>query len=169
MAPNMAGVPAGWTQVISPLSVAGQARLFVYYHVVADPAAEPVGYGWTLSAADKWNAGITAFSGVDNTTPLDTASSTATNTSYSATSITVPGITTVTPGAVLIGGVGLDSKSIGVTRPTGWTEAWQGTGGQVSELALRPTTGAGATGPATWTTASGIASAGWTGALRPAR
>jgi PKD repeat protein len=169
MAPDMAAVPAGWTQVISPLSIVGQARLFVYYHVVADPAAEPASYAWTLAAADKWNAGITAFSGVDPSTPLDTAPSAVINTNYSAASITVPGISTVTAGAMLIGGVGLDSKSITVTRPTGWTEAWQANGGQVSELAQRAATSAGATGPATWTTATGIASAGWTAALRPAQ
>jgi hypothetical protein len=168
MAPTMASLPAGWTQVISPLSIVGQARVFVYYHVVGDPAAEPAGYDWTLSAAQKWNAGMTAFSGVDTRTPLDTAASTAVNSSYSSTSTAVPGVTTVTAGAVLIGGVGLDSKSIVVTRPAGWTEAWQSSGAQVSELALRPTTSPGASGSATWTAASGIASAGWIAALRPA-
>jgi hypothetical protein len=169
MAPNMAAVPAGWTQVLAPLSISGQARLFVYSHVVSDPAAEPAGYTWQLSAAEKWNAGVTAFSGVDNGTPWDTAPSTASNTSYTASSLTVPGVSTVSAGALLVGGVGLDSKSIAVTQPAGWSQAWQGSGGQVSELAVRATTGAGASGPATWTLAGAGASAGWTAALRPAR
>ncbi|MCW2574147.1 MAG: hypothetical protein JWR66_177 [Modestobacter sp.] len=168
-APGLATVPAGWTPVLAnPLSISGNARVLVYSHVVADLAAEPSSYTWQLSAAQKWNAGMTAFAGVDAASPFDTAASTAVNTNYSATTLTVPGITTVTAGAVLIGGVGLDSKSVGVTQPAGWTEAWESTGGQVSELAQRSGGSVGATGPVTWSMSAGTASAGWLRALRPA-
>jgi PKD repeat protein len=168
-APGMSVVPAGWSAVLAaPLSVGGNARVFVYWHVVADPATEPAAYGWQLSVAEKFNAGMTVFSGVDPTTPFDTAASTAVGTSYTATGLTVPGVMTVTDGAVVIGGLGLDSKSIAVTQPAGWSEAWESTGGQVAELAWRAPAGAGATGAVSWSLSGATASAGWLRALRPA-
>jgi PKD repeat protein len=169
LAPGMSTVPAGWTQVLAgPLTIGGNARVFVYSHVVSDPAAEPAAYTWQLSLAEKFNAGMTVFSGVDGAHPFDTAASTAMGSSYTATTLTVPGVTTVTDGAVVIGGLGLDSKSIAVTQPAGWGELWESTGGQVAELASRGPGAAGATGPVTWSIASGTASTGWIRALRPA-
>ena len=61
--------------------------VFAYYRVVG--SADPATYTWTLSTAVKWGGGATAYRGVDNTTPLDSAVATAVNTSYTATSIAV--------------------------------------------------------------------------------
>jgi PKD repeat protein len=168
-APSMSTVPAGWTAVLSgPLTLVGNARVFVYSHVVGDPATEPADYGWQLSAAQKWNAAVTAFSGVDTADPFDTAASTAVSTSYSTTRLTVPGVSTVTDGAMLVGGFGMDSSAAGVTPPADWTEAVESSGGQTAVLAHRsmPTTGPG--GAATWAQPKATASAGWIRALRPA-
>ena len=89
--PTMASVPAGWTPMVNALSISSSAtagaRAFAYYHVVG--AADPASYSWTLSSAAKWGAGITAYRGVNNTTPLDSPVITAVNTSYTAISITV--------------------------------------------------------------------------------
>jgi PKD repeat protein len=168
-APDLTTVPSGWTSVLlKPLTIAGNARVFVYSHAVADASVEPTSYTWGLSAAEKWGAGITAFSGVDTASPFDSAASTAIDATYTASSLTVPGVTTVTAGAALIGGVGLDNKSVAVTQPAGWTEVWESTGGQVAELARSAANTVGPTRDVTWTLSGTAAGAGWIRALRPA-
>ncbi|WP_222265529.1 PKD domain-containing protein [Modestobacter marinus] len=165
--PTMATVPSGWTSVLAaPLGVSA-ARVFAYYHVVTDPAAEPASTTWQLSVAQKWGAGMTAFSGVDPAAPFDTAARTKIDVSYASTTLTVPGTTTVTDGAMLIGGVGLDNISNPVTAPSGWAEAWESTGAQVSELAHRQTGTAGPSGDITWTLSKATAVGGWVRALKP--
>jgi hypothetical protein len=165
--PSVSAAPAGWSTAISARSVSSSARLFVYYHVVSNAAAEPASYAWTLSSAVKWNAGIANFHGVDTSVVWDTAAVGVTQTT-AANKLTVGGVTTTKPGAMLVGGVALNSSSISVTQPSGWTEALESTGAQVTETAdqARPT--AGATGSVTWTLSSTATSAGWLRALRPA-
>jgi hypothetical protein len=168
-APAVGPLPAGWSAVLAgPLSLGGNARVAAYLHVVGDLAAEPAGYSWGLSTPVKWNAGITAFSGVDTADPFDTAVSTAVNTGYSSSSLTVPGVGTGTAGSLLIGGLGLDSSAAGVTAPAGWTESAEAGGAQTAELAYRAMPAAGASGSATWTLPKATAAAGWITALRPA-
>ncbi|WP_280658632.1 PKD domain-containing protein [Geodermatophilus sp. DF01_2] len=165
--PSISAAPAGWTTVIDPLSVSTGARVFVYSHVVADAAAEPTSYSWTLSAAKKWNGAMTGFHGVDPAAPFDTAASTRVNASSSRT-LTVPGVTTTTPGAMLVGGAGPNSGGVGVAPPTGWTESVESRGGQIAELAWQERPTAGATGTASWRMSYSIQAAGWLRALRPA-
>ncbi|MBB3083226.1 PKD domain-containing protein [Geodermatophilus sabuli] len=168
-APSMAAVPAGWTSVLTaPVAVHSGARVFVYHHVVAGPAAEPTSWTWQLSTAQKWNAGMTAFAGVDNATPFESPASTAVQSGYTTPGLSVPGVTTSTAGAMVVGGIGLDSSATPVTPPTGWAEAWESSGAQVAELAHLALPQAGATGPATWTLGKSTASGGWLRALRPA-
>ncbi|WP_448641282.1 hypothetical protein [Geodermatophilus sp. URMC 63] len=167
-APAMAGVPSGWQPVVAPLAVNGLATTFVYVHVVADAAAEPASYTWRLSTAQKWNAGITGFHGVDTATPFDTPATTAVDPSASSTGLTVPGPTTVTPGAMVVGGVGPNSTSATVAPPAGWTESFEATTAQVAEMAYRSQPTAGATGDLRWTFDKGADSVGWARALRPA-
>ena len=168
-AATMASVPAGWTATLTkPLNLAGNAQVTVYSRVVVDAATEPAGYTWQLSGAQKWGAGMTAFSGVDPASPFDSEPSTKVDTSYTATTLTVPGVTTVTEGALLIGGIGLDNMTVGVNPPGGWTESWESTGAQVSELARQNSGVTGATGDVTWTLSKAAAAAGWIRALRPA-
>jgi PKD repeat protein len=168
-APTMATVPSGWTPLLTrPLALGSGARVFAYSRVVGDPATEPATATWTLSAAQRWGGGMTAFHGADPTAPFDTPPSTAVDTTYAATRLTVPGLTTVTDGALLVGGLGLDNITAGVSAPAAWTEAWESTGGQVSELASRQTATAGPTGDLTWTLSRATAAGGWARALRPA-
>ncbi|MCQ6270816.1 hypothetical protein M8J71_10020 [Pseudarthrobacter sp. R1] len=105
-------VPAGWTAIVNALSInsseSGGSRLFAYYRVVG--SSDPANYTWTLSTARKWGGGITAYTGVNNTTPLDSAVATAVDTTYQATRITVGSVTTASTGALLIGGLGFDSS-----------------------------------------------------------
>ena len=163
--PSVGAAPAGWSPVVSPLSTYG-ARVFVYFHVVAEAAAEPSSYSWQLSSAQKWNAVVGAFHGVDAAAPFDGEGSTSAVWT-SRTTVPVPGVTTSTAGAMLVGGVGVNSGSVGVTEPGGWTEAAEATGVQVSELAFvsRPTVGP--TGDAVWSLGRVHQAAGWMRALRP--
>lgn len=170
MNPSMTSVPAGWTPIVNALGINSSstsgARIFAYYHVVGP--ADPQSYGWTLSSAVKWGAGLTAYRGVDNTTPLDTPVATAVNATYQATSITAPSVTTVSPNAMLIGAVGYDASTPGISPPGGWTERWEATGGQIAESADSVQPVAGASGTATWTLSAARAVAVWRTALKPA-
>jgi PKD repeat protein len=159
-------VPAGWTAITSGLSIGSGARVFAYYRVVG--SSDPATYTWTLSTAVKWGGGITAYTGVNTTTPLDSTVATAVNATFSATSIAVGSITTASNGALLIGGLGFDSSSPAATAPTGWTERWETSGGQVAEQADRIQATAGAAGTATWTFSTAKAVGAWRTALKPA-
>ena len=139
--------------------------VFAYYRVVG--SSDPATYTWTLSTAVKWGGGTTAYRGVDNATPLDSAVATAVNTSYTATSIAVGSVTAASNGAMLIGGLGFDSSNPAATPPTGWTERWEATGGQIAEQADRTQATAGATGTTTWTFSTAKAVAAWRAALNP--
>ncbi|MBT2533489.1 PKD domain-containing protein [Arthrobacter sp. ISL-48] len=168
--PSMASVPAGWTPIVNALSINSSstsgARAFVYYHVVGE--SDPLTYTWSLSSAAKWGGGITGYRGVNNTTPLDTSVATVVDTSYSATAITAPSITTASNGAMLIGGAACDCAAPVVSPPGGWTERWEAAAGQIAELADQAQTTAGATGTATWTFSAARAAAVWRTALKPA-
>ncbi|HEY8699878.1 MAG TPA: PKD domain-containing protein [Arthrobacter sp.] len=166
LSPSMSAVPAGWTPVVNGLAVGSGARVFVYYHVVG--SADPASYTWTPSTAVKWGGGITAYRGVNQATPLDSAVVTGADTSYTATSITLASITTASSGAMLIGGIGFDSSTPAASPPSGWTERWEAAGGQIAEEADKTQAAAGASGTATWSfsTAKGVAA--WRTALKPA-
>ncbi|XAS63716.1 hypothetical protein VUN84_15685 [Micrococcaceae bacterium Sec5.8] len=160
-----ASAPSGWTPIVNTLNISSGARVFAYYHVVG--SADPASYRWTLSAAVKWGGGMTAYRGVNKTTPLDSKVVTATNTTYTATSITAPSITTASNKAMLIGGVGFDSSSPAATAPSGWTERWEAANAQIAELADKVQATAGASGTATWTFSAKAVSV-WRTALKPA-
>ena len=162
-APNVSAAPAGWTAVAS--RQASGARLFVYSHVVGASDAGP--YTWTLSTGVKWNAGIAAYRGVNTTTPWDATAVTAAS-GTAATTLAVPAVTTQTAGALLVGGVAVNSGSSGVTAPSGWTEALEATGVQVTEVAHKVQATAGSSGGGTWTLSGAYFAAGWMGALKPA-
>ena len=118
-----ATVPAGWTAITNGLNIGSGARVFAYYRVAG--SSDPATYTWTLSTAVKWGGGISAYTGVNTSTPLDSTVATAVNATFSATSIAVPGVSTASNGALLIGGLGFDSSTPGATAPTGWTERWE--------------------------------------------
>jgi PKD repeat protein len=160
--------PGGWTPIVSALKPDGGAEVFAYYHVVA--AGESAGsYSWALSTAQRWGGGMTAYRGVDASHPLDIASPvTKIDGTGTATSITLSGVGTVTNGAMLIGGLGADGATPTTTPPSGWTEAFDSTGGKMSEHAYMAQGAAGASGSAAWTTSSARAMAAWMTALRPA-
>ncbi|HEU4666540.1 MAG TPA: PKD domain-containing protein [Arthrobacter sp.] len=168
--PSMASVPAGWTPLVNALSINSSttsgARAFAYYHVVG--SSGPSTYSWTLSSAAKWGGGITAYRGVDTSSPLDSPVVTSVDTTYGATSVTAGSITTASDGAMLIGGAACDCAAPVFSPPNGWTERWEATGGQIAEQANIAQPTAGASGTATWSTGAPRAMAVWRTALKPA-
>jgi hypothetical protein len=111
---------------------------------------------------------VSAYRGVDTSTVFDGPAVTRTDTTYTATSITVPAVTTTRPGAMLVGGLGTDSTTVATTLTSGWAARWKESGGQYAELADRALPAAGTTDPTTWTLSPARAAAAWTRPLRPA-
>lgn len=155
--------PAGMTLIAS--NVATNLKLYTYYKVITNAAGEPATYGPTISAAARCGLVVASYSGVDNTTPMDVAAVTASNTSGTPS---VAGLTTVTANAWLLGFAGLVADTAQtLTVPATMTEVVQ-TAGQRTSLAEELRAAAGATGTRTWTsTSSTLASAAVLGALRP--
>lgn len=168
--PLMATVPSGWTPVADPLSInstsSSGARTFSYIHVVG--ASDPATYNWTMSRAVKWGGGLTAYRGVDNQTPLGASVVTATDVSYVATSLTIPGITTGRNGAMLISGIGCDCAAPVFSAPADWTKRFEASQGQIAANADQTQATAGATDSVTWTFSAARAAAAWVTALNPA-
>ncbi|MGN6744156.1 MAG: PKD domain-containing protein, partial [Amnibacterium sp.] len=164
--PTMSSVPSGWHALVGRLATKGSV-LFAYSRTVGDPAKEPASVTFTLSAAKTWNAGISDFTHVNAAGPFDTAAATKTVTS-STSHLTVGAVTTVTPGALLIGGAGLNSTTVHIGAPTGWTEAWEADGGQDVDLVTRPMPVAAGSGTASFGLSAATTGAAWIRALRPA-
>ena len=103
-----------------------------------------------------------------NASPLDAPAATAVNaTAFS--NLTVPPVTTTTPGAMLIGGAAINSSNaaVTITGPADLTQRWD-LAGKRQQYDDGIQAAAGSSGSKTWTFSSGRESAGWLAALRPA-
>ena len=140
--------------------------MYAYYRVAG--SAEPASYTWILSTSVASSGGIARYFGVDNVSPLDMPAVTASS-SAAVTSLSVPGVTTTKPGAMLIGAAAINSSATAVlvTGPAGMTERWD-LGGKRQEYddAVQPS--AGFSGAKMWTFSSARAAVAWLAALRPA-
>jgi hypothetical protein len=157
-------VPAGWTQFAAVTGVPNPP-VYGYYRVAG--ASEPAGYTWALSSSVANSGGIARYSGVNTSSPLDTAPSTGYGTS--STSATLTGLTTASANAMLVGCVGINSSSTSVLigAPAGMSAMWDLAGKrQQADDVVQAV--AGATGAKTWTISAGRDWAGWLVALRPA-
>ena len=158
------GVPTGWVR-IAAVTTLSSPHVLGYYRVAG--TAEPTSYRWTLGSAVTGGAGIARYTGVSTTSPL--AATTTSATGAAATTGTVPGVTTAAAGSMLVGCMGVNSSSttLGITSPTGMSQAWD-IGGRRSELADGARAASGSTGARTWTFSAAREWAGWLAALRPA-
>jgi hypothetical protein len=159
---NVSAAPAGWTQFAATTGVTNP-RVFGYYRVVG--ASEPASYTWNLTSSVAHSVGIARYSGVDPASPIDGSASAA---GASATSGSIPAITTTAPNAMITGCMGVNSGSttIDIAPPSGMGEVWD-IGGKRQEYADAIQAAAGSTGIKTWTFTSSREWAGWTLALRP--
>jgi Bacterial Ig-like domain (group 1) len=110
--------PSGWTFLrrdpVSPTTVT-QA---IYYKVAG--ASEPASYTWTFSSSQKASGGIIAYTGVDNSNPIDVHS----GNSGSGMMLTALSVTTTAPDDMIVGFFGI-ARSTGITAPSGMTERFQ--------------------------------------------
>ena len=156
--------PAGWTQV--RLDSASTFRYGVYRRVASSEGAN---YTWTLTASGTGSiaGGIQAYSGVDNTTPVDIDGG---QTNASSTSIVAPSVTTTVADTRLVGFFQHVDPAGAVTPDAGQTERFEvspdafttAEGGDEAVVAI------GATGSRTATAANAAANCGQLIALRPA-
>jgi hypothetical protein len=154
------GAPAGWSPIASATSISNP-KVYGYYKIAT--ASEPASYHWTFGASITSSGGIARYSGASGTDGAATVAAGA-----SASSATVPGVTTTAANDMLVGCMGINSGSLAVTitGPQGTTPAWD-LGGKRSQLddAIQPA--AGFSGNKSWTFSSGREWAGWLVALRP--
>ena len=162
---TVSAAPAGWTQFAANTSITNP-HLYGYYHVMG--ASEPASYTWTTAGSVASGGGISCYSGVNTTTPLDTTASVAAS-AVAASTGSVPGVTTTTAGAMLVGAIAINSSNttIAITGPSGMTEVYD-VGGKRTELDDGLQAAAGSSGSKSWTWSSGSARewAGWLVALR---
>ncbi len=102
--------PAGWTLIASAGTV---ERVSSYIRVAG--ASEPASYAWGMSGSGVWAVGIRRYSGVDPSTPLDCLAATARVYGFNHG---VGPITTVTDGAMLIGGMVINNSGGTLGAPT---------------------------------------------------
>lgn len=113
-------VPSGWTEIVDRQECGGSptrpCTFSVWYKVAG--ASEPSSYTWQASISGVGLMGvISAYSGVDETTPMDATRTVATG--GAATTVDPPSITTVTNDAFVIAigfrqdDTGYDSMSSG--------------------------------------------------------
>ena len=160
--------PSGWTLIRSDAN--GSSMKLNSYSRVAT-SSEPANYTWSFSSAKAAAGTITAYSGVDTTTPVD-ASSGQFNLSDS-TSIVAPSATTTGANERVIGLFSI-MKATTITAPGGMQELGEATSSGGSEppvtIESADTTqaSAGATGDKTATAGSADRANGQLIALRPA-
>lgn len=146
--------PAGWTLAASDGN-GGQ----LYYKIAG--GAEPASYSWTSGTSQTWTGGISRYTGVDATTPLDAAVQT------SSFTLTTASVTTGSANALIVAGLWTTAGT--TTPPAGMTEAWERAPGNFDvETAYVIQPSAGASGTKTFTQSSGSAAGLFITALRDA-
>jgi hypothetical protein len=93
--------PSGWVQVPGASVANENNQTVVWYHFVTTSPPEPPSYSWTWNSTAYPAGGMTAWRGVNPTTPFDTTALTALANSPSDTAV-APAITTPTPGDRLL-------------------------------------------------------------------
>ena len=157
--------PAGWTPVTTG-STAG-VTLATFTHTAA--AGDPVSWVFNLSQSVKAAGSISAYTGVDTTSPIDTS---VTGVNVSGTNQVAPSVTTT--GVNRLGvTITAATAATSMTPPAGSTERADQAGGAgvptaTVETSDFPQAAVGATGVKTTVTATAATSAVATLTLRPA-
>ena len=98
--------PSGWSFVPNADVTEVTQRTAVWYHFVSN--GDPTSYTWTWTSAAYPSGGLTAWRGVNSTTPFDVDAKTAGGT---GTVAVAPSITTVTEGTRLLSVFGAGSAN----------------------------------------------------------
>jgi hypothetical protein len=111
--------PSGWTVVRDDV-ITGAVRQAVYVKVVG--SAEPTSYQWTVpEGTRRVGGGITAYSGVDRTQPVDAVGALMNG---SGTAVAAPSVSASVANTMLVQLVTVNAEGT-LTAPAGMTEAWE--------------------------------------------
>jgi hypothetical protein len=160
--------PTGWTLVLRENNSTTNS-LLVYWAVWTSSLSYSFTVGSGSSSALGW---VLGYSGVNNTTPMDTTATGQVN-STSSTTGTAPSITTVTNNAWVVNFIGFHAQSTAFSGET-WTNDRKNVGETLSSDPFALDTGdsvqatAGTFAAQTTTSSVSGASIGITAALRPA-
>jgi hypothetical protein len=161
--------PAGWTLVRQD-TVVDALRQNLYVKVAG--GAEPSAYTWTLSGTRRVAGGVTTYSGVDTSDPVDTHGATAQ--ASPTTAVIAPSVTTTVEDTLLVHFAAVNAEGT-ISAPPGMTERWEAASPKSdstrdalcsSSDSPRPATGP--TGPRTATATRAGRNIGALLALRPA-
>jgi hypothetical protein len=125
--------PAGWTQILRTDNDT-DISIISYWKIAG--ASEPSTYTWTVDTQTRAEGGITQYSGIDPTNPIDVA---AGNSGFGKVA-TTSSIMTSTPNEEVVALYGFDAgnNTIGYfSTPTGMTEKYD-----VTHIPLGPSTAA---------------------------
>jgi hypothetical protein len=84
--------PAGWTQIGTTQLNGTTLAQYLYYRVASGDTGGTTTWTWSIAAKFDMAGGIVAFSGVDNTNPVDAVSTSSTT--GTGTTATAPAVTT---------------------------------------------------------------------------
>ena len=114
--------PTGWTKVTSVSTAANGEYCSMFYLVAGE--SEPTSYTFDINGTSSYvDAGMSRYSGVDNTNPSDVTA--ATDVTIDSTTFTYASITTVTDKAMVVLGYANNVQGSDHTPPTGYTEEWE--------------------------------------------
>lgn len=169
--------PTGWTTIYKQTGAAlSNPRGGLFYKIAT--GSESGTLAWPVTAGTTTTMQGTAqmffYTGVDNTTPLDVAAGSYTNSNAADVATVLPSLTTVTAGAMLVMMGAPNSGSTTMSGPAAGTTvrvdhgALGGTGNKAGFFADQLLGAAGATGTKTFTWSAARANFGAIAALRPA-
>ena len=155
--------PSGWT-LIGTSPSANKYTMSLYHHIVA--AGNPTSYTWSFSPNSTATGGITAFSGVDTTNPIDVTASQANG---STTAHIAPSVTASYSNGVVVPFWGFQSAQSATSIDASLTSIWNANNTTNSGISSGyvQLTNAGSTGTYTATTATTSSSLAQTIALQP--
>lgn len=163
-------VPSGWTTRWSGTWMATNRPFLVAFRVITDIGSEPTSYTASKSSGTARGM-ILAYRGVDPDNPFDIA--TDTTNSATATTLSVPAVTTVTGGAWLlaIGGIAANTNQAGSASTVGYAVRGyvNGVTSSVGMWTAEKWVAGGSGSPGiVWSSASSVARFAILTALRPA-
>jgi len=135
--------PSGWNLIRTTQS-SGSIKMATYYKVAS--STEPTSYTWTTNSSQAATGGISAFSGVNKTNPIETSSGKYND---STATVSFAQVTTAVANDMVLAFVGVSGNTT-VTPPSGLTERYDknnassSSNGKTVEVStqLKPATGA---------------------------
>ncbi|KKT72903.1 MAG: Glucan endo-1,3-beta-D-glucosidase [Microgenomates group bacterium GW2011_GWA2_44_7] len=153
--------PTGWRLIRRDNTTSSMAEA-LYYKIAS--GTEPSNYKWNFSSSQKASGGILAYTGVDNSSPIEASSGQYND---STSTVTAPSITTTTANDRLLFFAAATSRTT-ISTPTGMTQQWiVNTSDTTSKVADRTLMSTGATGNITAVEGGRYSNVGQLVALRP--